>query len=100
MILNKDSLNGKTHPHFKFKTLYINFQEDFIKFAFFKELVLKLKKIIYYIKRGKYFKFQFGGWTYQMKIDIHDNYVCSELNFFYFRKGTYLIFKLYSSSVA
>ena len=48
MILNKYSLNGKTRPHFKFETLYINFQEDFIKFAFFKELVLKLKKIIYY----------------------------------------------------
>ena len=31
-----------------------------------------------------------------MKIDIHDNYVCSELNFFYFRKATYLIFKLYT----
>ena len=42
MILNKYSLNGKTHPHFKFETLYINFQEDFIKFAFFKKLVLKL----------------------------------------------------------
>ena len=48
MVLDKYSLDGKTHPHFKFETLYINFQEDFIKFAFFKELVLKLKKIIYY----------------------------------------------------
>ena len=130
MILNKYSLNGKTHPHFKFETFYINFQEGFIKFAFFKELVLKLIKIIYYftyrlcasffryrtccfrkltnfskkkfnvIKRGKYFKFQIGGLTYQMKIDIYDNYVCSELNFFYFRKGTYLICILYKDSVA
>ena len=43
MVLDKYSLDGKTHPHFKFETLYINFQEDFIKFALFKELVLKLK---------------------------------------------------------
>ena len=48
MILNKYSLNGKTHPHFKFETLYINFQEDFLKFAFFQILPLKLKNIIYY----------------------------------------------------
>ena len=39
------------------------------------------------IKRGKSFKFQIEGLTYQMKIDIYDNYVCSELNFFYFRKA-------------
>ena len=48
MILNKYSSNGKTHPHFKFETLYINFQKDFIKCAFFKELVLNLKNMIYY----------------------------------------------------
>ena len=48
MILNQYSLNGKTHPHFKFETLYINFQEDFIKIAFFQILALKLKNMIYY----------------------------------------------------
>ena len=53
---------------------------------------LSKKKRFNVIKRGKSFKFQIGGLTYQMKIDIYDNYVCSELNFFYFRKGTYLIF--------
>ena len=58
------------------------------------------KKSFYVIKRGKSLKFQIGGLTYQIKIDIYDNYVWSELNFFYFRKGTYLIFKLYTASVA
>ena len=47
MILNKYSLNGKLHPHFNFETLYIKFQKEFLKFAFFKELVLKLKNTIY-----------------------------------------------------
>ena len=90
MILNKYSLNGKTHPVFNFETLYIKFQEEFIKFAFFQKLVLKLKNMIYYftcvayflrcrtfclrkltkfskklrfnvIRRGKSFKFQIGG---------------------------------------
>ena len=46
MILNKYSLKGKMNLHLKFETLYINFQKYFIKFAFFKELVLKLIKII------------------------------------------------------
>ena len=60
--------------------------------------VLKKKKFNV-IKRGKPFKFQIGGLTYQMKIDIYNNNVCSELNFFYFRKGTYLIFILYTAFV-
>ena len=63
-------------------------------------LIFPKKKRFYVIKREKTFKFQIGGLTYQIKIDIHDNYVCSELNFFYFRKGTYLIFILYTASVA
>ena len=130
MILNKYSLNVKMHPHFNFETLYIKFQEHFLNFAFFQILPLKLKiwytilhtdcvayflryrtccfrkltnlskKKVNVIKRGKSFKFQIGGLTYQMKIDIYDNYVCSELNFFYFRKGTYLIFILYTATVA
>ena len=52
MILNKYSLNGKTHPHFKFETLYIKFQKEFLNFAFFQKLVLKLKKyyILFYIQ--------------------------------------------------
>ena len=106
MILNKYSLKGKMNLHFKFETSYIEFQEYFMKFAFFKKLVLKLKNIIYYftyrlcglflkisymfflkidklfkkkrfyvIKRGKSLKFQIGGLTYQIKIDIYDNYV-------------------------
>ena len=106
------------HPHLNFETSYIKFQEEFLKFAFFQILPLKLKNIIYYftcvayffryrtccfrklnnvkkkksfivIKRGKYFKSQIGGLTYQIKIDIYDNYVCSELNLFYFIKGIY-----------
>ena len=85
------------HPHLNFETSYIKFQEEFSKFAFFQKLVLKLKIMIYYftyvayflryptccfrkltnvskkkrfnvIKRGKSFKFQIGGLTYQMKI--------------------------------
>ena len=48
MILNKYSLNVKMHPYFNFETLYIKFQEEFLKFAFFQKLVLKLKNIIYY----------------------------------------------------
>ena len=109
------------------RTLYINFQEDFIKCAFFKELVLKLKNMIYYfkcvayflryrtccfrnltnfskkkrfyvIKRRKSFKFQIGGLTYQIKIYIYDNYVCSQLNFFYFRNlpNFYILYSLCS----
>ena len=104
------------HLHFKFETLYIKFQEYFMKFAFFKKLVLKLKilytilhtgcvayflryrtccfrkltnfskKRFYVIKRGKCFKFQIGGFTYQIKIDIYDNYVWSKLNFFFLEK--------------
>ena len=58
------------------------------------------KKRFYVIKRGKFFIFQIGRLTYQIKIDIYDNYVCSELNFFYFRKGTYQIFIIYTASVA
>ena len=52
MILNKYSLNGKMHPHFNFETLYIKFQKEFLKFAFFQKLVLKLKKyyILFYIQ--------------------------------------------------
>ena len=57
------------------------------------------KKRFNVIKSGKFFKSQIGGLKYQMKIDIYDNYVCSELNIFYFRKGTYLIFILYTASV-
>ena len=48
MILNKYSLKGKMNLHLKFETLYIKFQKYFMKFAFFKKLVLKLKNIIYY----------------------------------------------------
>ena len=72
---------------------------DIVHVALENWLTFKKKKFNV-IKRGKYFKFQIGGWTYQMKIDVYDNYVCSELIFFYFRKGTYLIFKLYTASVA
>ena len=117
MILNKYSLNSKMHPHFKFETLYNKFHVDFIKYALFQKLVLKLKKyyVLFYIqtvwpisqdivhvalenwlkfkkkkfnviKRGKSFKFQIGGLIYQMKIDIYDNHVCSELNFFFLEK--------------
>ena len=50
MILNKYSLKGKMNLHFKFETSYIEFQEYFMKFAFFKKLVLKLKNIIYYFR--------------------------------------------------
>ena len=57
------------------------------------------KKRFNIIERGKSFKFQIGGFIYQIKIDIYDNYVCSELNFFYFGKGTYLIFRLFTASV-
>ena len=46
MILNKYSLNGKMHPHFNFETLYIKFQEEFLKFAFFQKLVLKFVNAI------------------------------------------------------
>ena len=60
----------------------------------------KKRKRFNVIKSGKSFKSQIGGLKYQIKIDIYDNYVCSELNFFYFRKGTYPIFKLYTASVA
>ena len=129
--MNKFSLKGKMNLHLKFETLYIKFQKYFIKFAFYKKLVLKLKKyyILFYIqtmwpisldivhvvlenwqtfqkkrlnviKRGKSLKFQIAGLTYQIKIHIYDNYVFSELNFFYFRKGTYQIFILYTASVA
>ena len=98
MILNKYSLNGKMHPQFNFETLYIKFQEEFLKFAFFQKLVLKLKNMIYYFTCVAYFlryrtccfrkfKFQIGGLTYQKKIYIYDNYVCSELNFFYLEKA-------------
>ena len=52
------------------------------------------KKRFNVIKRGKSFKSQIGGLKYQMKIDIYDNFVCSELNFFYFRKGTYQFFSI------
>ena len=45
MILNKYSLKGKMHLHLKFETFYINFQDYFMKFAFFKKLVLKLKNM-------------------------------------------------------
>ena len=40
------------HPHFNFETLYIKFQKEFLKFAFFQMLVLKLKKyyILFYIQ--------------------------------------------------
>ena len=55
MILNKYSLNGKTHPVFNFETLYIKFQEKFIKFAFFQKLELKLKNMIYYFTCVAYF---------------------------------------------
>ena len=55
MILNKYSLNGKMHPHFNFETLYIKFQEEFLKFAFFQKLVLKLKNMIYYFTCVAYF---------------------------------------------
>ena len=62
-------------------------------------LTFKKKKSFIVIKRAKSFKFQIGGLTYKMKIDIYDNYACSELNFFYFRKGIYLIFISYTASV-
>ena len=48
MILNKYSLKGQMHLHFKFESLYIKFEEYLMKFALFKELVLKLENIIYY----------------------------------------------------
>ena len=48
MILNKYSLKAKMNIHFKFETFYIKFQEYFMKFAFFKKLVFKLKNIIHY----------------------------------------------------
>ena len=52
MILNKYSLNGKTHPHFKFETLYINFQEDFVKICIFSNITIKVEKydILFYIQ--------------------------------------------------
>ena len=129
MILNNYSLNSKMYPHFNFETLYIKFQEEFLKFAFFQKLILKLKNIIFYftyrlcclflkisylffqkfdkhfkkesfyvIKRRKSFKFQIGGLTYQIKIYIYDNYVCSKLNFFYFRNlsNFYILYSLCS----
>ena len=49
MILNKYSLKGQMHLHFKFEILYIKFEEYFKKCAFFKKLVLKLKNIIYHL---------------------------------------------------
>ena len=92
MVLDKYSLDGKTYPHFNFETLYIKFQEDFLRFAFFQILPLNCglflkisymllqkidklfkKKGFYVIKRRKSFKFQIGGLTYQIKIDIYDN---------------------------
>ena len=58
---------------------------------------LSKKKRFNVIKRGKSFKFQIGGLTFQMKIDIYDNNVCSEQNFFYFRNLSYfyIIYSLY-----
>ena len=50
MILKKYSLKGNMNLHFKFETSYIEFQEYFMKFAFFQKLVLKLKNIMYYIQ--------------------------------------------------
>ena len=44
-------------------------------------------------------KFQIGGFTYQIKIDIYDNYVWSEVNFFK-TYSTYQILMLYTASVA
>ena len=120
------------HPVFNFESLYIEFQEHFLKFCIFSNISIKVEKyyILFYIqtvwpiswdivhvalenwltfqnkksfnviKRGKSFKFQIGGLTYQMKIDFYDNYVCPELNFFYFRKGTYLIFIFHIASVS
>ena len=40
------------HPHFKFETLYNKFHVDFIKYALFQKLVLKLKKyyVLFYIQ--------------------------------------------------
>ena len=55
MILNKYSLNSKLPPHFNFETLYIKFQKEFLKFAFFQKLVLKLKNMIYYFTCVAYF---------------------------------------------
>ena len=55
MVLDKYSLDGKTHPHFNFETLYIKFQEEFLKFSFFQKLVLKLKNMIYYFTCVAYF---------------------------------------------
>ena len=40
------------HPHLNFENLYIEFQEEFLKFAFFQKLVLKLKNIIEPLFRG------------------------------------------------
>ena len=54
-----------------------------ISYMFFLKIdKLFKKKRFYVIKRGKSLKFQIGGLTYQIKIDIYDNYVWSELNFF------------------
>ena len=55
MVLDKYSLDGKTHPHFKFETLYIKFQEEFLKFAFLQKLVLKFKNNIYCFTCVAYF---------------------------------------------
>ena len=35
-------------PHLNFETLYIKFQEEFLKFASFQKLISKLKNILYY----------------------------------------------------
>ena len=73
----------------------------FLKISFM--LFLKIdklfkKKRFNVIKRGKSLKFQIGGLTYQIKIHIYDNYVCSELNLFYFRNllNFYIIYSLCS----
>ena len=39
------------HPLLNFEFLYIKFEEDFLKFAFFQKLALKLKNMIYYFNR-------------------------------------------------
>ena len=49
MILNKYSLNGKMHPNFNFETLYIKFQEHFLKFAFFQIFKVEKYYILFYI---------------------------------------------------
>ena len=105
MILNKYSLNGKMHPQFNFETLFIKFQEEFLKFAFFQKLVLKLKNMIYYFTYVAYF-LRYRTCCFRKLTNVSKKKGLtllkeenpSELNFFYFRKALINFFFPYSLS--